>query len=56
MKDVKKPHARDKYAYLGEQRKKENAAIDARYPVNPNDPVEVQKRNLVKREAAKMDP
>ena len=46
----------DQYEYLGEQRKKENAEIDARYPVNPSDSIEVQQKNMTSREVAKMDP
>lgn len=57
MKDtVKQPHVREQYAYLDEQRDKENAEIDARFPVNPNDPLEVQQKNKTSREVAKLDP
>jgi hypothetical protein len=53
---TRKPHVRDRYGYLDEQRDKENAEIDARYPINPSDPKEVQEKNRIKREVAKMDP
>jgi hypothetical protein len=55
MSEFDKYFTPEAWAKTCAEREAEYAAIDARYPINPEDPPEVQEAMRVAREVAKMD-